>query len=103
MGTITPTVKTENLCKNFGKAAALGGVSVTMAEQSITGLVGRNGSGKTTLMKILAGLSDPSGGTVCVFGARPADNLPVLRRVVYTYHNVAYDPHWRLQNILFAY
>ena len=31
------------------------------------------------------------------------DNLPVLNKLVYTYHNVAYDPNFRLEMIIYAY
>jgi len=96
-------VKTINLSKQFGKTLALSELSVTVNEGSITGLIGRNGSGKTTLMKILAGLLDTTGGEALVFGQRPQDNLPVLNKLVYTYHDVAYDPKLNLRTILKAY
>ncbi|MCL2059069.1 MAG: ABC transporter ATP-binding protein [Oscillospiraceae bacterium] len=96
-------VKTIDLHKHFGKTKALDGLSVNIAENSITGLIGRNGSGKTTLLKILAGQLDKTGGDALVFGGRPADNLPVLNRLVYTYHNVPYEPSLSLNTILYAY
>lgn len=43
---------------------ALDDVSVTIAKGEVVALVGENGSGKTTLAKILAGLYQPSAGTV---------------------------------------
>jgi len=99
----TNVVRTTDLHKHFGKTEAIAGVSITIAEHSITGLIGRNGSGKTTLMKILAGILDITGGEVEVFGGRPMDNLPVLNNLVYTYHNVAYEQSLNLKTILFAY
>jgi len=101
-------VKTVDLHKHFGKTEALAGLSVNIAEGSITGLIGRNGSGKTTFLKILAGLLDSSKGDVQVFGEQPMDNLPVLSRLVYAYHNTVYnntvyEPNLSLKTILFAY
>jgi len=96
-------VTTVNLNKHFGKTHALNNMSITIAENSITGLIGRNGSGKTTLLKILAGILDKTGGEVQVFGEDPMDNLAVLSKLVYTYHNVQYDPALRLKVILYAY
>ena len=96
-------VKTRNLSKTYGKNHALSDVSVSITENSITGLIGRNGSGKTTLMRILAGKLDKASGEALVFGERPMDNLAVLNKVVYTYHNVQYDPNLSLQTILFGY
>lgn len=96
-------IKTMNLNKYFGKNQAVSDLSVTIAENSITGLIGRNGSGKTTLLKILAGILDMTNGSVQVFGEQPMDNLSVLDKLVYTYHNVIYDANLNLQRILFAY
>jgi len=96
-------IKTINLHKSFGKKHALSGLSATIPEHSITGIIGRNGSGKTTLMKIWAGLLDKTSGQVQVFGEDPMDNLPVLNQLVYTYHNMLYDKNLRLDTILYGY
>ena len=96
-------IKTENLSKYYGKKAALSDMSVSISENSITGLIGRNGSGKTTLMKILAGKLDITSGNAFVFDEKPMDNLKVLNKIVYTYHNVPYDPALKLKTILFSY
>ena len=101
-------VRTVNLHKHFGKTKALAGLSINITEQSITGLVGRNGSGKTTLLKILAGILDKTSGELQVFGAEPMDNLPVLNRLIYAYHNMSYHSSFiessqKLDTILAAY
>ena len=96
-------IRTTNLHKNYGKKEALAGLSINIAQHSITGLIGSNGSGKTTLMKIIAGILDKTSGEVEVFGGYPMDNLPILNRLVYTYHNMGYDPSLNLKTILFAY
>jgi ABC-type nitrate/sulfonate/bicarbonate transport system ATPase subunit len=61
---MTEAIAVRDLVVNFGDRAALGPVSFTLAEGSITALVGRSGAGKTTLLRCLAGLLTPSRGEV---------------------------------------
>ncbi len=93
-------VKCENLKKQYDKKTALNNLSLSIEENSITGLIGRNGSGKTTLMKILSGQLDKTSGTALVFGENPADNIRVLENLVYTYHNFSYQKDLTLKVIL---
>ena len=44
--------------------SALSGITVTLAKGSFTTVVGRSGCGKTTLLRILAGLTEPTEGTL---------------------------------------
>jgi NitT/TauT family transport system ATP-binding protein len=49
----------------------LSGIDLTIAKGEFTALVGRSGCGKTTLLNLVAGLVDPSAGSVTVLGTRP--------------------------------
>lgn len=51
-----------------GELRVLDDVNLTLAEGEIVGLLGRSGSGKSTLLRIIAGLIEPSGGTVEYLG-----------------------------------
>ena len=51
-----------------GDAAALQGLTLTIAEGEILTVLGPSGSGKTSFLRILAGLDTPSAGSVRVFG-----------------------------------
>jgi ABC-type polysaccharide/polyol phosphate transport system ATPase subunit len=47
---------------------ALKDVNLTVYPGDAVGIIGRNGSGKSTLLKLIAGLMQPSDGTVAVYG-----------------------------------
>jgi NitT/TauT family transport system ATP-binding protein len=49
----------------------LSGIDLTIAKGEFTALVGRSGCGKTTLLNLVAGLVDPSAGSVSVLGQPP--------------------------------
>jgi putative ABC transport system ATP-binding protein len=51
-----------------GDAAALQGLSLTVAEGEVLTVLGPSGSGKSTLLRLLAGLERPSAGVVRVHG-----------------------------------
>jgi len=49
---------------NFGERTLFENISLAIGNKDRVGLVGRNGAGKTTLLKIIAGIQNPSEGTV---------------------------------------
>jgi ABC-2 type transport system ATP-binding protein len=65
-------IETVDLRKRYGDVEALRGLSVQVPRGSITGFLGRNGAGKTTTIKLLLGMTRPSGGRLSVLGL-PAD------------------------------
>jgi NitT/TauT family transport system ATP-binding protein len=63
----------DNVCKSFpkqdgGELVVLDGVNLTLVAGQIVGLLGRSGSGKSTLLRLIAGLSEPSAGTLAFRG-----------------------------------
>ncbi|GAB6860118.1 ABC transporter ATP-binding protein [Haloplanus litoreus] len=65
----------DEVRKQYGDAVALDGVSLSVPEGEVFGLVGPNGAGKTTLVRALTGTT-PCEGTVRVLGAPPGDVDP---------------------------
>ena len=66
-----PAARVVGLVKTFGAANALAGISAALPAGEILGLVGPDGAGKTTLIRLLAGLMEPTAGTVEVLGSTP--------------------------------
>jgi ATP-binding cassette, subfamily F, member 3 len=60
----------HNLGLSFGAFDLFSGISVSIANDSKIGLIGPNGIGKTSLMMILAGLNQPTTGTVHIARGR---------------------------------
>ncbi|HEU4624823.1 MAG TPA: ATP-binding cassette domain-containing protein [Steroidobacteraceae bacterium] len=58
--------------KTFDSVVALDGLSADLPAGRILGLVGPDGAGKTTLIRLLAGLMDPTSGSVTVLGRKPS-------------------------------
>jgi len=58
----------QNLSVSFGSQRALNDVSFDAGPGEFVGLIGPNGAGKTTLLRALAGLLQPSAGTVTLDG-----------------------------------
>jgi branched-chain amino acid transport system ATP-binding protein len=65
---MTGAVDIANLTVRYAGATALDDVSLSVAENEMTALIGANGAGKSTLVKALAGLVRPSSGTISVHG-----------------------------------
>ena len=67
-GAAGAVVRATALTKRFGEGGAavdaLRGVDVTFASGTFTAIMGPSGSGKSTLMHILAGLDQPTSGSV---------------------------------------
>jgi ATP-binding cassette subfamily F protein 3 len=57
-------VSVNNVSVLFGSFVLLDEVSFLITRQERIGLTGRNGAGKSTLMKIIAGMQDPTSGSV---------------------------------------
>lgn len=64
----TNVLEAEAITVRFGGLTAVDDVSLVVREKEIVGLIGPNGAGKTTMFNAIAGLNEPAGGTIRLFG-----------------------------------
>lgn len=70
---------TRRITKRYGSSVAVDGVSLTLQEGQIYGLVGQNGAGKTTLMRMMTGQTLPSSGELELFGETSPQGIDRMR------------------------
>ncbi|HVX83147.1 MAG TPA: ATP-binding cassette domain-containing protein, partial [Devosiaceae bacterium] len=67
------TVTLTNIDKSYGAAKVIAGLSLSIADQEFLVLLGPSGCGKTTTMRMIAGLEDPTAGTIAIDGRQVND------------------------------
>src|SRR3954447_22214951 len=72
----------RNIVKAFGPVRAVDGVSFSVRQGTITGLLGRNGAGKTTTIRMITGIFLPDSGSI-EWLAPSANGIPFRDRVGY--------------------
>jgi ABC-type multidrug transport system ATPase subunit len=90
-------VNVNNLVKQFGRFAALRGVSAEFDAGKFHVILGDNGAGKTTLLRALAGLAHPTRGTVSILSKTPQE---ACRDIGYMAHpSLLYDEMSGMENL----
>jgi ABC-type multidrug transport system ATPase subunit len=93
----TPAITVTNVIKQFGRFAALRGVSAEFYSGKFYAILGDNGAGKTTLLRALAGLAHPTRGTISILGMTPPD---ACRQIGYMAHpSLLYDEMSGMENL----
>jgi len=65
-----PLLTLAGVAKSFGEIEALTLVDLEIHSGQVIGLVGGNGAGKTTLLRLMAGVMEPTSGSI-LFGSKP--------------------------------
>jgi ABC-type uncharacterized transport system ATPase subunit len=65
-----PVLAVSELARQYGELKALRELELALGEGECVAVIGHNGSGKTTAVRIIAGLLDPSAGSVLIDGAQ---------------------------------
>src|SRR5207244_9377391 len=74
-----PVIVLDKLSKNFGDVQAVREVSLTITPGTIFGFLGANGAGKTTTIRMLCGLTHPTGGAATIAGNSVWHDVQLVR------------------------
>ena len=69
-----PDIRVEDLTKRWGETVAVDRISFTIADGAFAVLLGPSGCGKSTTLRLIAGLSMPSGGELTTDDERSSDS-----------------------------
>ncbi len=99
----TPFLAITGLKKSFEIKSVLRGIDLALERGERMALMGANGAGKTTLLRILACLTAPSSGSVCIDGWEIVRDAQQVRRLVgfVAHQPYLYDELTALENLLF--
>jgi putative spermidine/putrescine transport system ATP-binding protein len=79
--------------KSFGAFTAVQNIDLTFPKGELTALLGPSGCGKTTLLRMIAGLEDPTRGTISLNGDDITDKPANKRKFGMVFQSFALFPH----------
>jgi branched-chain amino acid transport system ATP-binding protein len=105
-GTGKPVLEIDSLTKAFGGIQAIDGLSLTVNDGEILGIVGPNGAGKTVLINMVSGFYRPTSGSIR-FNGQKIDGLPLHKvgrlGIARTFQNIRlFNRMTALENVLTA-
>ena len=93
-------VRFDHVRKVFGDAVAVDDLTLEIASGEFVSLLGPSGCGKTTTLRMLAGLEQPSAGTIAIGGRVVNEVPPAKRDIAMVFQSYALYPHMTVaQNI----
>ncbi|MFJ6747598.1 MULTISPECIES: ABC transporter ATP-binding protein [unclassified Streptomyces] len=96
-------VRLQGISKTYGSFTAVHPLDLTVPAGSFFALLGASGCGKTTTLRMIAGLEDPTTGTVELSGQDVTALPPYKRQVNTVFQNYALFPHLDIyENVAFG-
>jgi len=89
-----PFLALRGITKSFGASMALAGVDLTVGQDELLVVLGPTGAGKTTLLRTIAGLEEPSSGSIEMAGTNAGALSPAERDVALVFQNFSLYPDW---------
>src|ERR1700738_4498467 len=87
------SVQIRNVTKRFDDFVAVSGLNLDIAQGEFVALLGPSGCGKTTTMNMIAGLEDPSHGSISFNGSDLSGMRLQDRNIGFVFQNYAIFTH----------
>jgi ABC-type sugar transport system ATPase subunit len=97
---VTSALSVSQLSVSFGKEQVLKAITFDLWPAELLVILGSTGAGKTTLLRTLAGLENPSSGSIAIGGQEVTDMLPADRDVAMVFQNFSLIPTGAFGRIL---
>ena len=96
-------LKLTQVTKSFGDFVAVDDLTLTIPEGSFFALLGPSGCGKTTTLRMIAGLEEPTAGSISIGNTDITTKKPYQRPVNTVFQNYALFPHLTIfENVAFG-
>jgi ABC-type sugar transport system ATPase subunit len=97
------SVTLRHLTKRFGTAAAVAGLDLSIRDGEFVSFLGPSGCGKTTTLNMIAGLEQPTSGSIHI-GDIDVTRMPAMQRdIAMVFQSYALYPHMNVaRNLGFA-
>src|SRR5687767_1604128 len=93
----------ENVAKHWGSSRALDGITFSAEPGTFVVLLGPSGCGKSTTLRLIAGLDQPTSGTIHIAGRDVTRLPPAARGIAMVFQSYALFPHLSVaENIVFG-
>jgi len=86
-------VELQGITKRFGDYIAVNNISLGIEKGEFLSFLGPSGCGKTTTLRMIAGLEEPSEGSIFIKGKRVNNVPPFMRNIGMVFQNYALFPH----------
>jgi multiple sugar transport system ATP-binding protein len=83
----------KNLTKVFGSVTAVHALTLSIPDKEFVALLGPSGCGKTTTMNMIAGIEQPTSGSICFNGVDVGQVPPGRRGIGFVFQNYAIFTH----------
>ncbi len=83
----------QAVSRRFGSTEILKDLTLSISDGAFTAILGPSGCGKSTTLRLMAGLDQPTEGSVTMFGRDVSEKRPAERNIAMVFQSYALYPH----------